>query len=274
MSDYLTESRLRESLDGRPFRFFPQVGSTSDLAREWAAIDAPNGALVIAEEQIAGRGRFDRRWHAPPGSALLFSVIVRLPPSLAPYLSRLSIAGSLAVLYAVESLDGFDAESESHPIALKWPNDVLLNGRKLAGILTESDWDGARLRSAIIGIGVNVRVPFDTLDGLADVPLSERAVSLEPAIGHPIDRIALLAAILDKLSFWTARLADPSLMSTWRSRLVTLGTHVTVRSMVDDRASDTPISGLAVDVDNDGALLVQDDHGQIHRYIAGDVSLR
>jgi BirA family biotin operon repressor/biotin-[acetyl-CoA-carboxylase] ligase len=255
----LTPERLRAALGTRPFQLMPRTASTNDDAREWAMTGAPAGAVVVAEEQIAGRGRFGRAWIAPPGTALLFSVVLRPTPDPAR-IAQVPMAGAVAVIETLRALPG------AHPatIDLKWPNDVHIAGRKVAGILSESTWQGEMLQAVILGIGINVRVDFTS------TPLAETATSIEPALGIRVDRAALLADLLESLGRWVARAGEEALFAAWRAALTTLGRRVTVRSL---GAESQVIGGLAVDVAGDGALLLRAGDGSLHRVVAGDVTL-
>lgn len=252
----LTTERLQQTLGGRPFRFDAQVGSTNDLARDWVLKGALSGSVVVAEEQTQGRGRFGRTWRAAAGTALLFSVILR--PHIAPArLSRVTMVGAVA---AADILSEMMSESPN-VVTLKWPNDVLLTGRKVAGILPEAIWQGEQLVAVILGIGLNVSVDF------AGKPLADRAISIETVTQQTVDRAVLLGKLLQRIDTWLALLDDPALVAGWRARLSTLGQRITVT------AADRQMSGLAADVDDDGALLVRADDGTIHRVIAGEVTL-
>lgn len=260
----LSEARLGAVLGSRPLRFERITSSTNDVARAWASEGAPSGAVVVAEEQGAGRGRFGRRWVAPPGMALLFSVILRPPPGL-KNVTRLSMAAALAVVTVLEDLRPARAE----PVRLKWPNDVLIGAGKAAGILSEALWQGDQLEAAIVGVGLNVRV------GVEDMPFARTAASVEGAFGVRVDRARLLARILAHLDDWAARAADSALFQAWRSRLSTLGKRVDV-AVVESSASggqSRVIAGLAADVDPDGALLLRAEDGTVQRVVAGDVTV-
>ncbi len=260
MDDLFTPDRLRAALGGRPFRFFERVGSTQDIARDWALADppAPEGAVVIAEEQTAGRGRQGRRWIAPPGSALLFSVIAR--PALPPeHLQRATMAAGLALSDTLTPLLGA-------AFALKWPNDGVIHGRKVCGILSEATWLGDRLAAVVVGIGLNVRVDFVGTD------LAASATSLEAELRHAVDRAALLAELLAHLDRWLARAPDPAIVAAWRARLGTLGERVTVYP-VSVQEPRPLFTGVAVDVDEAGALLVRLETGEVRRVLAGEVML-
>lgn len=260
----LTEARLAAALGSRPLRFEAHTGSTNDLARAWASQGAPSGAVVVAEEQHAGRGRFGRQWIAPPGMALLFSVILRPPPDL-KNVARLTMAAAVSVASVLEDL----RPQRSELVRLKWPNDVLIGAGKVAGILSEALWQGERLEAAITGVGLNVRVSF------ADSALARTATSVESALGVSVDRARLLARILAHLDEWTAQAAQPALFEAWRTRLSTLGQRVEVAPLGSPPpdGQNRIIAGLAVDVDTDGALLLRAGDGTLHRVVAGDVTV-
>ncbi len=260
MDDLFTPDRLHAALGGRPFRFFERIGSTQDIARDWALADppAPEGAVVIAEEQIAGRGRQGRAWYSPPGTALLFSVVVR-PALSAVHLQRATMAAGLALADTLTPWCGA-------AFALKWPNDGVIHGKKVCGILSEATWLGDRLVAVVVGIGLNVRVDF------AGTELSGRATSLEAELRHPVDRAALLAELLAHLDRWLARAPDPAIVAAWRARLSTLGERVTVYPV--SVQGQTPLfTGVAEDVDEVGALLVRLETGEVRRVLAGEVML-
>ncbi len=246
-SELFTERTLREALYPRPFRFHAQAESTMDLAARWT--NAPAGSVVIAEEQLGGRGRFARRWLTPAGSALAFSVILR---PAAEALPRVVMLGAVSVLEALAPLV---------PVTLKWPNDVQARGRKLCGVLSEAHWQGETLASAVLGIGLNVAVPF------AGTPLAETAINLSDLTNAPIDRAALLAAILRRVDYWSVRLASDELFAAWRDALTTLGKEVTI-------SGGQALIGRASTVFPDGALELIDAAGTPHRVYAGEVSLR
>lgn len=249
-----TDERLRDALWPRPFRFYERAGSTNDIAANWAQENAASGSVVIAEEQLTGRGRFERTWVAPPGTALLFSTILR--PRLVPErLSRMTMIGAVSL---IEILSEF-----ADDLSLKWPNDVLLKGRKLAGILPEANWQGNQLAFVVLGIGLNIQIDF------TGTPLEHTAISLGKAIGRSIDRGKLLADILRRIDYWTPRAADIELWRAWRSRLATLNQNIQV-TFPDGQT----IMGKASDVDEDGALQLIDREGVLHRLLAGEVTLR
>jgi BirA family transcriptional regulator, biotin operon repressor / biotin---[acetyl-CoA-carboxylase] ligase len=261
----LTTRRL-----GRPVLYFPRTGSTNDVAHERAAAGAAEGLLVIADEQTAGRGRLDRRWWAPPDSSLLMSLLLRpaLPPSRA---GQLTMCLGLAAVEAIEAVTGL------HP-ALKWPNDLLLEDRKLGGMLTELRLNGEQVAYAVLGLGINVNVTFDegrttndenssSLVLRPSSDLANTAISLSMALGHPVDRLPLLAALLARCEAWYERaLAGESPHAAWAARLDTVGRRVTVATTVGS------LTGVAIGVTPEGALLVRDDDAAEHVIWSGDVT--
>ncbi len=271
------------------------VGSTMDLARELLSrlADSQLPALVVADEQTAGRGRMGRPWVAPPGSALLASLALR-PTWLAP-----DRGVALVWLAAVALCEAVEEVTPLRP-GLKWPNDLLVAERrasyetdplaelaheqappaaadhdpraappgpawaKAAGILLEVTLGAGGIEAAIIGCGVNVSA--------APPPEATRypATSLAAASGAPVSRLALLRALLRRLDTWHARLQSgqgEALFAAWRARLVTLGQRVQIET------PGGPVAGVAEDVDPRGALLVRDAAGVLHSVTAGDVGL-
>ncbi len=259
--DAFTEDRLRVALGARPFRFFQTIGSTQDEARAWAqsgvdlpAPDQPH-AVVIAEEQTAGRGRQGRAWMAPPGSSLMVSMILR--PQVDPErLPQVVMAGAVAVHETLAPLVG-------STLALKWPNDLLVDGRKLCGILAEATWLGDELAAVVLGIGLNVHTRFEG-------DLAATATSLDSARGAFTDRLALLPALLAEVDRWTDLIGTPDLVQAWEARLGTLGKRVTVYPQLDRR---DPYQGIAERVDEFGALYVRLASGEVRRVLAADVGL-
>lgn len=239
----LSQETLDVVLGGRPFRFFPVTDSTNDDAIAWLSAGASAGAAVIADEQRKGRGRMGRVWHTPAGVALAVSVVLKPPPQAA---ARAGMLGAVAVAELCESLGVAD-------VGIKWPNDVQIGGRKVCGILPQAVWHNQTLVGVVLGMGINVRVRFDG-------DLEQTAISLEDALHRPLHRAQILLALLARVDAWAQRMTDDALLQAWRARLRTLGQAV----RVDD------VQGVAVDVDNDGALLIETQDGQV-RVVAGDI---
>jgi BirA family biotin operon repressor/biotin-[acetyl-CoA-carboxylase] ligase len=260
-SDSLSTKTIQDGLKtqfvGRHLVFLPETASTNDQARQLAESGAPDGTLVIAEYQTAGRGRGDRRWEAPTGTSLLMSLIFR--PPLAPrQVQRLTMLCGLAIT------DVLEAEFALEP-TLKWPNDILIGSAKVGGILTEILLDANRVECVITGIGLNVNLDPSELPG----ELMMEATSLSQALGRPIARLPLLWAILQRVEMrYTALMAGHSPYDEWVQRLGTLGRPVIVSS------GDAVVEGVAERVNSDGALLVRLADGRLSTVVAGDVIVR
>ena len=250
---------LRQALAGLPIseiRAYPQTGSTNTDALRWVESGAPDGALVVADEQTAGRGRLDRQWVTRAGTALAFSLVLRPRPAEMPQVGLFSALGGLAVAQALENL-GLAPQ-------IKWPNDVLVGGKKVCGILLESNWLGEQLAALVIGIGVNV-----LRGSVPEAGLLFPAASLEELLGQPLAREALLRDILAALYGWRSRLGSPEFMQAWESRLAYRAEWVQI-----ERAEGEPVTGVVVGIDAGGGLrlrLASDEEVIIY---AGDVRLR
>ncbi len=241
---------------GQTLHYFEEVGSTSDVAKQLAEEGADHGEVVVAEAQTAGRGRRGRGWFSAPGKNLAFSVVLRpeLPPQRA---AELTLVASVALCDAVR-----DAGVAA---GIKWPNDLLHEGRKLAGILTEMEAESDRVHWVVLGVGVNVNVRE------AELPEELRpiATSLAEARGEPVPRALFAAACLSRLEQWLDRHAEEGfgpVRAAWRERSDTLGREVAVE--VGDRS----LTGRAEDIDESGALLVRTE-GRLERVLSGDVRL-
>jgi BirA family biotin operon repressor/biotin-[acetyl-CoA-carboxylase] ligase len=225
-----------------------RVDSTQTVAFALAADGAADRTVVVAQAQTAGRGRHGRLWLDEPGASLLTSIILR--PRLEPArLPTLSLAAGVAVVEALERVTGLKPR-------LKWPNDVLVDGRKLAGILLESRISPSPL--VVLGIGVNLAQRVFPAD------LAERATSVRLATGRRVDADALLTALLESLDAWRTRLETEGwapISERWRALTETLGRRVSIDG----------VEGVAVDVDEDGALIVAE--GDVRRrVVAGEVN--
>ncbi|MFH0847410.1 MAG: biotin--[acetyl-CoA-carboxylase] ligase [Chloroflexota bacterium] len=256
MSDALSvesvSAGLKTSFVGRHILYYPALGSTMDAARKEAQVHAPEGTVVLAEEQTAGRGRLRRNWLTPRGSCLAFSLILYPDSSRLPYLIMVA---SLAVLRGIEAVTGIKPQ-------IKWPNDVLIRGKKVSGILIENELRGSEVAYAVIGIGVNVNLE------LAGVPeISQVATSLSAELGRPVSREKILSSLLNEFE----RLyMEPSetVYRAWRVSLITLGKRVRATT------PDGVYEGVAESVAADGSLLIRSARGELTRVVAGDVTLR
>jgi len=235
---------------GRAIEYHDVLPSTQTRARELAVQGGSRG-IVVANEQSAGQGTRGRVWVAPKGTSLLASWIVRPAPA-APALFA-ALAG-VAIARALDALAGVDAR-------LEWPNDVHLEGRKVAGALAHATSDGGGV-VLVLGIGINVHQRRD------DLPpeLRDRAISLAIA-GHPLDRLALLARLTRELDRLEDTAERGAVLDEWRRRSTFLGKAVEVRA--GERA---PLRGIATAIADDGALLVRTSSGT-ERVVAGEVAL-
>ncbi|MDO8568538.1 MAG: biotin--[acetyl-CoA-carboxylase] ligase [Dehalococcoidales bacterium] len=245
-------ANLGTSIIGGKVFYYPSVTSTNDVANDAARQGEPEGTAVIADEQTAGKGRIKRTWATPPGGNIAVSIILRPRLSHLPYLVMLA---SLAVARSIEAVTGLNCQ-------IKWPNDVLIKGKKVCGILAESDVRGDTVNYAVVGIGINVNL------NVSQIPeISATATSLFDELGREVSRVALIRRLLVEID--ALYLAAPgSVYEQWRDRLVTLGKTVVVRS------GETALEGIAESVNQDGSLLLRLPDGSSSTVIAGDVTLR
>ncbi len=213
------ESELRVVLQGilpGGLRFFDSIGSTNDEALAWASSSAPDFSLVIADEQTSGRGRMGRAWFTPPGSALAFSLVLRPQGAEREKVGLFSGLGALAL---VDALQAFGIAAQ-----VKWPNDVLIRRKKVAGILAETVWLGTEVDSVVLGVGVNISPD--------SVPppegLNYPATCLQAEAGKPIPRALLLKALLEAILRRRAVLATEAFLRDWESTLAFRGESVRV----------------------------------------------
>lgn len=236
----LSESRLRSGLPvgrmGTALHFFERIGSTNQHAAELARQGASEGTLIVADEQVEGRGRRGRRWLTPPGSALAFSLVLR------PSVHQAGTPGGIALVGALGVCEGLH-ELGLRPL-IKWPNDVLLYERKVSGVLAEADWIGDELEHVILGIGVNVREESVPPQAELDYP----ATWVEAEAGGRVDRAQLLRGILRGVDHWYAQLGTPQLLAAWESRLAFRGDPVEVS---EGRG---PLRGILVGLTSQGRL--------------------
>ena len=250
---------LAEAGMGWRLEYHPSLGSTNERAMALARAGASEGTLVIADAQTAGKGRLGRQWVSAANANLLLSLLFR--PPLAPgQAQRLTMICSLAASDAIAQVTGLATR-------IKWPNDLLLEGKKVAGILTELGLQGDQLAHAVVGLGCNVNMQEN------DLPpeLRPLATSLRQVSGEMVDREALLLAFLAEMERrYGALKRGESPAAEWSARLATLGQWV----QVSEPGSDLVWEGEAVAVDADGALLLRLADGSQRRVLAGDVTLR
>jgi BirA family transcriptional regulator, biotin operon repressor / biotin---[acetyl-CoA-carboxylase] ligase len=249
------KAQLKTSLIGSEILVFEETASTNEVIEHLAKSGAREGLVVFAESQTRGRGRRGRAWASPRGKGLWFSVLLRptLPTSAA---SRITVAASVAVARAIRQNCGVDAR-------IKWPNDVMVNGKKMAGILTELRAEADEILLAILGIGIDVNCQREDFPG----ELGDIATSLELETGSAQDRVALAAQVLIALDecYQTALTNFEMIVDEWAKLCTTVGRQIVV-TMGQNR-----IEGFAQALDSDGALLLRRDSGQIERILGGDV---
>jgi len=250
---------LKTRLIGKCIFFAHEVGSTNDWAKELAELDAPEGTVAIAETQTSGRGRLCRKWISPKGG-LWFSIIFR--PKLKPHETvKLVFLACLAVAETLRDLYGLKAET-------KWPNDVLVDGRKVCGILSEMKTVGEKVDYVIIGIGVNAN-----LDVEKEFPkeLWETATSIQKALGRKISLEELFKALLEKMeSLYQIFLKDgfTPILDKWKGLASFLGCEVEVYG------DGEKLEGVASNIDNEGALILKLKDGSLRRVFVGDLSIK
>ena len=252
-------SRLgKTKVIGRDIRVFQETTSTNDVIERLARDGVKEGAVVFAESQTRGRGRLGRKWMSPAKRGLWFSVLLR--PDMRPQeVTRLTVASATALRRAIESQTGLKAE-------IKWPNDILIHGKKVAGILTELSAELDRVKYLVLGIGVDVNLN----QGEFPAELRKVAPSLKAELGQPVSRSALAVAILRELDHDYARIVSgqfAAVANEWEEHGTTLGHDVVIRT------GDRQIRGRAESLGEDGELLLRTDHGHLERIVGGDVTL-
>lgn len=241
---------------GRDIRVFEQTTSTNDIAARLAQDGVKEGVVIFAESQSKGRGRLGRQWVSPPRKGLWFSVLLR--PQLRPQAAtQLTVAAATALVRAIQQ------QTEILP-EIKWPNDILIGGKKVAGILTELTAELEQVKDIVLGIGVDVNID----DFPAD--LRKIATSLKIETGASVDRAALAAAMLRELDRDYARICAgefADVADEWQDRCTTIGQHVSIR------LGNRVVRGLAESLDGEGAMLLRTEHGHLERIIGGDVTI-
>jgi len=266
IADALAASRGRRGGFGAPLIYFPTIGSTNDVAARLAAAGAPEGTTVAAESQTAGRGRLGRTWFSPQGAGLYVSVVIRPEAGGRAGIGRTAGAGpglpAVLTLAAGVALAEAIRESTGLPAEIKWPNDLVFERRKLAGILAEASAQGAELDYVILGAGVNIRPVTYPPD------VAQRATSIEAELGRTIDRGLLLAKALENLAACREALRRGEvggMLERWRRM-----SPSAVGARVEWRTPGGAARGRTAGLDEDGALLVDRD-GRVERVVAGEV---
>ncbi len=255
LSDEIKEGLGTEILGGEIISY-AQTSSTNDVALDLAAKGMREGTLVVAENQTDGRGRRKRKWLSPTGTSVLASIILR-PTIMARETHIITLISAAAVAQAIRSVTKL-------PAAIKWPNDVIIGGKKVSGVLTEMRTERERVKFLVVGIGVTANIPRSRLPA----EIRNNATSLSAELGRNVSRIGLLQEILRQLEQRYVRLKNhriDDLMDDWKSMSATIGCQVQVN------LSRRIVRGYAVDIDKTGALLVRVDTEHILRITADDV---
>jgi BirA family biotin operon repressor/biotin-[acetyl-CoA-carboxylase] ligase len=252
----------KESLEGLPLGelyLYQELGSTNQVAEELIHQDAPNFSLIVANSQTAGKGRTGRTWITNPGVALAFSLIIYPENSLINdnQLERLSGLGALAVADALNQKLGLDPQ-------IKWPNDVLVGGKKVSGVLVDLHWSGSELHSVVIGIGINVHE-----GSVPESQLNFPAASLDDFLDPPTSRLDLMISVLQSLLTWYSRIRSNLYLPAWEGYLAYKGEQVSLLS--GDKVID---QGFLVGLSDDGSLVISSETGQDRIYRTGEIHMR
>jgi len=246
---------LRTKIMGQAILYFQQLDSTNDIAKELAVRGVREGIIVVADTQTMGKGRFKREWISPE-NGLWFSILLK--PNFPPkHASKLTLLASVAVAKTINRL--YDLEAQ-----IKWPNDVLINQKKVCGTLTESRIKGERLDFAILGIGINANFNIESIPRL----LREEATTLREELGKGIEREILLCELLAEVEsyyelFKRRRFED--MLEDWRKLAGFLSSNVEIRS------DEEIVEGQAIDIDDDGALIIRLKDETLVRVTSGDI---
>lgn len=250
------KSGLTTQFLGQEVHFFSSIDSTQNELHSLAKEGAPEGTVVIADQQLGGKGRLGRVWHSPPGSAISISILLR--PKLELHrCPQLTLLAAVAIVEAIREQTGL-------PVEIKWPNDVLLNGKKICGILTELNAESDCINYLIIGVGINVNTPAFPDE------LSSIATSLAIEKKESIQRVTLIQNLLQRLEdLYLLYLKEgfAPIKSRWESYAISIGKRVTIRQMSGS------MTGLALGIDDTGVLLVQKDDGGIEKVYSADIEI-
>jgi BirA family biotin operon repressor/biotin-[acetyl-CoA-carboxylase] ligase len=257
MKEKMTEASIRKDLStsfiGQRIIYHTKIRSTMDVAKREALKGAPEGTVVIADEQTEGKGRIGRFWSSPKGCVALS--IILYPKQT--YLSSLIMVASLAVMRTIKSVTRLHSP-------IKWPNDVLINGKKVCGILVESGVQSSDSNYAIIGIGINVNLEATCLDDV-----SSMATSLSNELGSEVSRLKIIRKLLCEIERLYISAKDNEIVyREWMRNLETLG------RLVNAKSGDNIYEGIAESVKRDGSLMLRLTDGSLKRFVAGDIILQ
>jgi BirA family biotin operon repressor/biotin-[acetyl-CoA-carboxylase] ligase len=260
-------------LDLPAVHFFASIGSTNDEAWRLTDAGASHGSLVVADEQTAGRGRYHHHWVTTRGSGLAFSLILLSPPFDPQFVHPLTGLGALAVCITLQN-------KYALPAQIKWPNDILINQRKAAGVLVDAHWIGEVLKTVIIGIGINIASESVNPVNLPPEGLNFPATCLEDALGHPVERLDLLHALLQEFFSWLPRLSSQDFIRKWEDSLAYLGQWVElsvinpVQPTLRGVAPPPVMAGKLIGLAPDGSLKLLSRDGRLVTAQVGEIHMK
>lgn len=254
---YEINKMLRTRVIGRQIRHFDSTASTGWVAKKLAAETDPenlHGMVIVAEEQTGGVGRLGRAWVSPAGG--IWATILLKPKIPLDHLFMITMAGSIAIARAIRKEYDISA-------LIKWPNDIFIGDKKVAGLLLELAAEADTVHYALLGLGIDANVSLDELSS----NLRDTVTTLQAEVGREVDRVALLARVLREFELRYQQLEDgeyDSIIREWKSLSRTLDHRVAIKTV------NKTFSGEAIDIDEHGALVIRKDNGKIERVIAGD----
>ena len=252
-------AHLQTKWVGHHIHYLKEANSSNEVGKRLADQGCADGLVVVAEEQTRGKGRLARGWFSPMGCGVWCSVILR-PPFMPSEASKCTLLAAVAVIKAINKYKGVNAK-------IKWPNDVLLEGKKMVGILTEMSAEFGKINYIVIGTGINTNVP----KSIVPDELKDLAISVADVAEEPIQRVQILADYLkniEDLYETVLKNGFGPVLEEWRKYSDTIGQAVKVI------APDKTYLGTAVDIDEEGLLIVKKEDGTLEKVIAGDVSIR
>lgn len=259
-SNKLSENEIYLGLEteeiGRSVYFFESVTSTQKVAKEYAMNGAKHGTLIVADEQTEGRGRMVRKWYSPKGTGIWASFILR-PDIQIQHAPQLTLLSAVAVVQAIKKVTHITPE-------IKWPNDILISGRKVCGILTELQAEEDRIQSVILGIGINVNQ--DKNDFSAEI--IKKATSLKIQLGKTVNRSSLIQSLcyyIEQLLHLYISEGFTPIKSLWETYAVSIGKRISARTVKGT------FDGVALGINNEGVLLLKQDNGDIVEIISADI---
>lgn len=252
------KNKLATKYVGQQIHFFKTINSTNIMAKELANHGAVNGTIVVTEKQEQGRGRLGRQWISPQGKGIWFSLILtpEISPTEAP---KYTILAGVAVAKVINRYIGIKT-------GIKWPNDILVNEKKVCGILTEMNAEIDKVNYIIVGIGINVNINKSSFPA----EIKDIATSLSAESGHKVDRVGLLQEILGELEQLNEQFINGNfnnILAQWRQLSVTINKPVTITMLKEQ------FTGIAVDIEQDGSLVIQKENGQKTKVFSGEVTL-